>query len=149
MELNGRVIGLGIELLIESNYKVWRTYLESYLIGKDLWEVVSGDDTATAENNAQNVDSLEQWTQNNDKEEFVLKTSISHALFFAANPQVKFVKGYTTKGLQVLEVDIVHLGKRMYDLYMLLSSSSSYTEKMCIHKKKMLLYGILVLEILI
>jgi len=35
----------------------------------------------------------------------------------------------------VLEVDIVHLGKRMYDLYMLLSSSSSYAEKMCIHKK--------------
>jgi len=81
MELNGRVIGLGIELLIESNYKVWRTCLESYLIGEDLWEVVSGDDTAAPENNAQNVDSLEQWTQNNDKEEFVLKRSISHALF--------------------------------------------------------------------
>jgi hypothetical protein len=56
-------------------------------------------------------------------------------MFFAANPQVKFVKGYTTKRLQVLEVDIVHLGKRMYDLYMLLSSSSSYAETMCIHKK--------------
>ncbi|KAJ7008160.1 hypothetical protein NC653_007004 [Populus alba x Populus x berolinensis] len=77
MELNGRVIGLGIELLIESNYKVWRTCLESYLIGEDLWEVVSGDDTAAPEN----VDSLDQWTQNNTKEDFVLKRSISHALF--------------------------------------------------------------------
>ena len=35
----------------------------------------------------------------------------------------------------MLEVDIVHPGKRMYDLYMLSSSSSSYAEKMCSHKK--------------
>jgi hypothetical protein len=58
MELNGSVIGLGIELLIESNCKVWRTCLESYLIGKDLWDFVNGDDTAAPENNVQNVDSL-------------------------------------------------------------------------------------------
>jgi hypothetical protein len=58
MELNGSVIGLGIELLIESNYKVWRTCLESYLIGEDLWDFVNGDDTAAPENNVQNVDSL-------------------------------------------------------------------------------------------
>jgi hypothetical protein len=58
MELNGSVIGLGIELLIESNYKVWSTCLESYLIGEDLWDFVNGDDTAATENNAQNVDSL-------------------------------------------------------------------------------------------
>jgi len=34
----------------------------------------------------------------------------------------------------VLEVDIVHPGKRMDDLYMLSSSSSSYAEKMCSHQ---------------
>jgi hypothetical protein len=33
----------------------------------------------------------------------------------------------------VLEVDIVHPGKRMDDLYML-SSSFSYAEKMCSHQ---------------
>ena len=33
--------GLGIEVLNQSNYKVWRTCMEFYLIGEDLWDVVN------------------------------------------------------------------------------------------------------------
>jgi len=39
MDSSGRS-GLGIEVLNQSNYKVWRTCMESYLIGEDLWDVV-------------------------------------------------------------------------------------------------------------
>lgn len=38
----GRVNGLGIDLLNQSNYLVWRTCMESYLIGEDLWEIING-----------------------------------------------------------------------------------------------------------
>jgi len=33
--------GLGIEVLNQSNYKVWRTCMEFYLIGEDFWDVVN------------------------------------------------------------------------------------------------------------
>uniref|UniRef100_A0A804K7A5 Uncharacterized protein n=1 Tax=Musa acuminata subsp. malaccensis TaxID=214687 RepID=A0A804K7A5_MUSAM len=34
MEYYNRLGGFGIELLNQSNYKIWKTCLESYLIGK-------------------------------------------------------------------------------------------------------------------
>jgi len=46
MDSSGRS-GLGIEILNQSNYKVWRTCMESYLIGEDLWDVVDGSNTTS------------------------------------------------------------------------------------------------------
>ena len=46
MDFNGCVNGPGIELLNQSNYKVWKTCMESYLVGEDLWDVVNGYDTS-------------------------------------------------------------------------------------------------------
>ena len=46
MHFSGRVNGLGMELLNQSNYKVWKTCMESYLVGEDLWDVVNGNDTS-------------------------------------------------------------------------------------------------------
>ena len=83
MDSSGRVVGLGIEALNQSNYKVWRSCMESYLLGEDLWEVVGGDDkvapTPTKDN--ANADAVKKWRTSNAKAEFVLKRSISHDLF--------------------------------------------------------------------
>ncbi|KAI4357175.1 hypothetical protein L6164_001141 [Bauhinia variegata] len=62
MDSSGCVIGFGMELLNQSNYKVWKTCMESYLIGESLWEVVGGDDTIAPENN---VEAFKQWRQKN------------------------------------------------------------------------------------
>ncbi|KAI4297897.1 hypothetical protein L6164_034511 [Bauhinia variegata] len=78
MDSSGRVIGFNMELLNQSNYKVWKTYMESYLIREDRWEVVGRDDTIASENN---VEAFKQWRQKNAKAEFSLKRSISNEMF--------------------------------------------------------------------
>jgi len=80
MDSSGRS-GLGIEVLNQFNYKVWRTCMESYLIGEDLWDVVDGSNTTSPTNKQGNADAFKRWKQLNAKAEFVLKRSISHDLF--------------------------------------------------------------------
>ena len=80
MDSSGRS-GLGIEVLNQSNYKVWRTCMESYLIGEDFWDVVDGSNTTSPTDEQGNVDAFKRWKQLNAKAEFVLKRSISHGLF--------------------------------------------------------------------
>jgi len=80
MDSSGRS-GLGIEVLNQSNYKVWRTFMESYLVGKDLWDVVDRNNTTPTYEQG-NVDAFKRWKQLNAKAEFVLKRSISHSLFY-------------------------------------------------------------------
>ena len=46
MDSSGRS-GLGIEVLNQSNYKVWTTCMESYLIGEDLWDVIDWINTTS------------------------------------------------------------------------------------------------------
>ncbi|GKV49234.1 hypothetical protein SLEP1_g55997 [Rubroshorea leprosula] len=81
MDSSGRVVGLGMELLNQSNYNVWKTCMESYLVGEDLWDVVGGDDITALENNEENAKAFKQWRQKNAKAEFALKRSISHGMF--------------------------------------------------------------------
>lgn len=81
MDLNGRATGLGIELLTKTNYKVWRSCIESYLVGEDLWQVVSRDNATAPANNVENAEALKHWTERNAKAEFILKQSISHGIF--------------------------------------------------------------------
>jgi len=80
MNSSGRS-GLGIEVLNQSNYKVWRTCMESYLVGEDLWDVVDGINTTSPTDEQGNADAFKRWKQLNAKMEFVLKRSISHGLF--------------------------------------------------------------------
>jgi len=80
MDSSGRS-GLGIEVLNQSNYKVWRTCMESYLIDEDLWDVVNGSNTTSLTYEQGNADTFKRWKQLNAKAEFVLKRSISHSLF--------------------------------------------------------------------
>jgi len=80
MDLSGRS-GLGIELLNQSNYRVWNTCMESYLVGEDLWDVVDGNNTTSPTDESGNANALKRWKQLNAKVEFVLKRSISQGLF--------------------------------------------------------------------
>ncbi|XP_031371762.1 uncharacterized protein LOC116187248 [Punica granatum] len=87
MDMSNRAGGLGIELLNQFNYKVWRTCIESYLVGEDLWDVVDGNDItspeaeATANDEIRSSDAVKKWKRLNAKAEFALKRSISHSLF--------------------------------------------------------------------
>nr|CAD1836418.1 unnamed protein product [Ananas comosus var. bracteatus] len=81
MEASCRVVGLGVEILNQSNYKVWKSYLESYLIGEDLWDVVGGGFRRAPTDTPENREALKRWRTLNAKAEFVLKRSISHDLF--------------------------------------------------------------------
>ena len=45
MKNYSRVGGFDIELLNQSNYKIQKTYLESYPIKKDLWDMISNNTT--------------------------------------------------------------------------------------------------------
>ncbi|KAK6934702.1 FAD/NAD(P)-binding domain [Dillenia turbinata] len=76
MDLHGRVCGMGMELLNQSNYRVWRTCMESYLVGKDLWEIVNGGNVDAPANVPENIDAFKRWKQLNAKAKFILKRSI-------------------------------------------------------------------------
>ncbi|KAB2611660.1 hypothetical protein D8674_019692 [Pyrus ussuriensis x Pyrus communis] len=70
MESSSWVTGLGIELLNPSNYKIWRSCMESYLVAY-----------ATKPKDDADADDLKWWVMTNAKAEFVLKRSVSHGLF--------------------------------------------------------------------
>ena len=73
MDFNGRVNGLGMQLLNQSNYKVRKTCIESYLVGKDLWDVVNGNDTSPPSDESENSSAFKKWKQINAMEEFIVK----------------------------------------------------------------------------
>ncbi|XP_016498615.1 uncharacterized protein LOC107817324 [Nicotiana tabacum] len=81
MDLGGRANGLEMELLNQSNYKVWKSCMESYLVGEDLWEVVNESNTSPLADAPKNSNARKKWKQINAKTEFVLKRSISPNLF--------------------------------------------------------------------
>ncbi|GJN15087.1 hypothetical protein PR202_gb01977 [Eleusine coracana subsp. coracana] len=58
------------------NYGYWRTCIESYLQGQDLWEVVAG----TMTNPPMKESSLRKWRIKAGKAMFVLKTTIEEDL---------------------------------------------------------------------
>jgi len=59
MNLSGRS-ELGIDLLNQSNYTVWRTCMESHLVGEDLRDDVNDNNTTHPTNELGNVDALKK-----------------------------------------------------------------------------------------
>ncbi|KAG6499797.1 hypothetical protein ZIOFF_039589 [Zingiber officinale] len=55
--------------------------MESYLVGEDLWDVVSTNGVVAPANIIENVEAFKKWKQQNARAEFVLKRSISHGIF--------------------------------------------------------------------
>ena len=81
MESMGRVVGLGMEILNQSNYRLWKSCMESYLVSEDLWDVVGGNSTTPPRGNAATTEAKKEWTRKNAKAEFALKRSISSSIF--------------------------------------------------------------------
>ncbi|KAG6500760.1 hypothetical protein ZIOFF_040613 [Zingiber officinale] len=81
MEGGGHIAGLGMMLLNQSNYRIWKTCMESYLVGEDLWDVVVINGVVAPEDAPANAEVLKNWKQRNAKAKFVLKRSISHEIF--------------------------------------------------------------------
>ncbi|KAL8094980.1 hypothetical protein AgCh_036473 [Apium graveolens] len=75
MDSGGKFGGISMVLLKnQSNYRIWRTCMESYLIGKDLWEVVGGERITPPENNEANQTALKEWRKNNAKADDIWNT---------------------------------------------------------------------------
>ncbi|KAG7551025.1 Zinc finger CCHC-type [Arabidopsis thaliana x Arabidopsis arenosa] len=81
MESMGRVVGLGMEILNQSNYRLWKSCMESYLVSEDLWDVVGGSSTSPPTGDAATAEATKEWTRKNAKAEFALKRSISSGVF--------------------------------------------------------------------
>ncbi|ESQ46682.1 hypothetical protein EUTSA_v10000485mg [Eutrema salsugineum] len=52
IESMGRVVGLGMKILNQSNYWLWNSCLESCLVSEDLWDVVGGSSTTPSRGDA-------------------------------------------------------------------------------------------------
>jgi hypothetical protein len=76
----------GIQKLNNHNYGYWKTYMESYLQGQDLWEVVAGTKIVPPKESGDNfskkegVEALRKWRIKAEKVVFVLKTTIEEDL---------------------------------------------------------------------
>ncbi|GAV62915.1 UBN2_3 domain-containing protein [Cephalotus follicularis] len=66
----------GIEKLNNMNYDYWKSCMELYLQGQDLWEVVCGTDVAPPNNTSEGQDALRKWKIKAGKAMFMLKETI-------------------------------------------------------------------------
>ncbi|XP_072146632.1 uncharacterized protein [Setaria viridis] len=60
------------------NYGYWQTYIKSYLMGQDLWEVVAGTEKTPPPK--ENAEALRKWRIKAGKAMFILKTTIEEDL---------------------------------------------------------------------
>ncbi|KAG6645086.1 hypothetical protein CIPAW_08G098800 [Carya illinoinensis] len=81
MDSIGWFNNFGIALLNQSNYKIWKSCMGSYLVGEDLWEVVGGCEVNPLKITLENTDALKKWSTTNAKVESILKRSLSHGKF--------------------------------------------------------------------
>ncbi|XP_063946795.1 eukaryotic initiation factor 4A-15-like isoform X2 [Daucus carota subsp. sativus] len=77
----GAMDSFDLMTLNQSNYKIWRSCMESYLASEDLWDIVCGAHGISLQNTRVNDDALKDWKKKNGRAEFVLKRSISDELF--------------------------------------------------------------------
>ncbi|KAF8408684.1 hypothetical protein HHK36_004747 [Tetracentron sinense] len=69
IDASGKYTNLGIEMLTQFNYKIWRICMELYLQGEELWDVPAG------------VVERNKWTVKSAKASFTLKKSIHRNVF--------------------------------------------------------------------
>jgi hypothetical protein len=70
----------GIKKLNSHNYGYWKTCIESYLQGQDLWEVVAGSEVVPPAKETDQGEPLRKWKIKAGKAMFVLKTTIEEDL---------------------------------------------------------------------
>ncbi|KAL8161569.1 hypothetical protein V2J09_013058 [Rumex salicifolius] len=66
----------GIDKLNNNNYTYWRSCMESYLQGQDLWETVAGASTSPPESTPTNAEALRKWKVRAAKALYVIKVTI-------------------------------------------------------------------------
>ncbi|XP_024175132.1 uncharacterized protein LOC112180795 [Rosa chinensis] len=66
-----------LEVLDRSNYKYWRSRLETYLLAEDLWEVVEAIPPKLKDNPAE----YKNWTKKNAKALYAIQNSCGRELF--------------------------------------------------------------------
>ena len=59
-----------------------KKYMKSYLVGKDLWDVVNESNTISPAEGPGNSSIYKKWKQVDAKAEFILKRTISSDLFY-------------------------------------------------------------------
>ena len=62
--------------LNNQNYNTWSTYMDSYLQGQDLWEIVASGETTPPEN----AEALRKWKIKARKALFAIKISIEEEM---------------------------------------------------------------------
>nr|GMD14281.1 UBN2_3 domain-containing protein [Ipomoea batatas] len=67
---------ISINKLVGDNYSYWRQYVEAYLQGQDLWELVSGEEVIPADT-PQNAELRRKWKIKCGKALFALQTLVS------------------------------------------------------------------------
>ena len=72
---NLQVVG-SIRRLNNQNYNTWSTYMDSYLQGQDLWEIVASGETTPLEN----AEALRKWKIKAGKALFAIKISIEEEM---------------------------------------------------------------------
>ncbi|KAM1176077.1 hypothetical protein ACFX2I_028359 [Malus domestica] len=68
-----QVVG-GIKKLNNKNYNTWVTCMEPYLLGQDLWDVVSSNEVTQPEEDTS--DAMRKWKIKAGKAMFTLKTTV-------------------------------------------------------------------------
>lgn len=73
---------LALKTLKWNNYDMWSSWMKSYLISEDLWNIVDGADTIPPEDTPKNSNALKEWKKKNARAEFVLKSTIPDDQFY-------------------------------------------------------------------
>ena len=68
-----------IKKLNNNNYSMWKTCMESYLQGQDLWEVIAGTETTSPPPN-DDAGNLRKWRVKAGKAMFAIKTTIEEEM---------------------------------------------------------------------
>ncbi|KAL8159066.1 hypothetical protein V2J09_000603 [Rumex salicifolius] len=99
----------GIEKLNNNNYTYWRSCMESYLQGQDLWETVAGASTSPPESTPTNTEALRKWKVKNicheisqlDKESAISEARMRRIIIRGLRPEynsfITAIQGWPTQ----------------------------------------------------
>ncbi|KAL8138008.1 hypothetical protein V2J09_004009 [Rumex salicifolius] len=135
----------GIEKLNNNNYTYWRSCMESYLQGQDLWETVAGASTSPPESTPTNAEALRKWKVKNicheisqlDKESAISEARMRRIIIRGLRPEynsfITAIQGWPTQPslleLENLLVNQETLAKQMAGLSVKDHEEALYSNK--------------------
>ncbi|PKI50428.1 hypothetical protein CRG98_029178 [Punica granatum] len=105
-----------LKKLNNHSYSMWKMCMESYLLGQDLWEIISGNETTPP---TEDITALRKWKIKARKAMFAIKVSIEEDMLkhirYATSPKeaydiltARFAKKNDMR-LQLLENELMGL----------------------------------------